>query len=275
MSRGRERATLEAMLLWILSGLSPALARPPTVAEVETALARFSAGAVYTLAPLDAAQLDALVSGEVVRLIDQPGGEGAVRRATALMVTDVPRRQMWLACQDPHFQGDPTVHELRLSLTGPDDALWYGFADLPPPLDDRHWVVRSWNNHALAEASGGSAWEHPWEIASVGPADVVDQVTGGRLPAVTIERFAEALSTPVNNGAFLALELPGGGTIFGYHATFDPGGAVSDWLVARLAHAGLERGFRRYEARARDVIPTHYLEGHAPVFGGDGVPVAP
>jgi len=275
VSDGLERATFVTMLLWMLSALSPALARPPTVAEVEAALSGFSSGAAHELVELDATQLEALVSGEVVRVIDQPGGEGAVRRATALMVTDVARRQMWLACQDPHFQGDPSVHEVRLSLSGPDDALWYGFADLPSPLDDRHWVVRSWNNHALAEASGGRAWEHPWQRGPVGPDAFESQVTQVALPDVTPERFAAALSTPVNHGAFLALELPGGGSIFGYHATFDPGGSVPDWLVARLAHAGLERGFRRYEARARDIIPTHYGAGHAPVYGGDGVPIAP
>ena len=272
---GRSAVRADTMLLWMLSPLSPALARPPTVAEVQAALTTFSSGAAHTLVDLDTTQLGALASGEVVRVIDQPGGEGAVRRATALMVTDVSRRQMWLACQDPHFQGDPSVHEVRLSLAGPDDALWYGFADLPLPLDDRHWVVRSWNNHALAHESGGRAWEHPWEGASVGLEAVEGWVSEGRLGAVTEERFSEAVFTPVNHGAFLAIELPGGGSIFGYHATFDPGGVVPDWLIARLAHAGLERGFRRYEARGRDVIPTHYRAGHAPVYGGDGVPIAP
>ena len=263
------------MMPWILGALcSAAYARPPTVAEVVDALAEFDRGAVHPLVQLDPEQLTALVAGEVVRSIDQPGGAGSVRRATALMVTDVPRGRMWLACQDPHFQGDPSVHEMRLSLSGRDDAVWYGYADLPPPLDDRRWVVRSWNNHTLAERTDGRAWEHPWVLGAAASGTVEARLAAGELPAVTVEMHEAALPTPVNHGAFLALRLPGGRSLFGYHATFDPGGGVPDWLVARLAHAGLERGFRRYESRGRDVIPSHYGQSHAPVYGGDGVPVS-
>lgn len=263
------------MLAWLLPPLMIAAhARPPTEAELRSSLAELNAGAAYRLPVLDAGRLAALLAGEVVRFVDQPAGAGGVRRATGLMITDVPRRQMWLACQDPHFTGDPSVHELRLTLLAPpDDALWFGLADLPAPVADRRWVVRSWNHHALAAATAGRAWEHPWEIAGMDPAALRARVAAGEVPPVTAEQFDAALETPVNHGAFLAVQLPGGQTLFGYHATFDPGGALSDWLVARWAHAGLERGFRRYEARARDVIPSHYGAGHAPVLGGDGVPV--
>jgi hypothetical protein len=263
------------MLACLLACALPAAARPPTEAEVRAAVADFDAAAVYRLPALGEARMAALLRGEVVRFVDQPGGGTAVRRAMGLMLTDVPRDRMWLACQDHHFMGDPAVHELRLSVDPPDDAIWFGLADLPAPIADRRWVVRSWNNHALAAATGGRAWEHPWELARTDEAALAARIAAGELPAVDADMFAAAVDSPVNHGAFLAVALPGGHTLFGYHATFDPGGGIPDWLVARLAHAGLERGFRRYEARGRDVIPTHYGATHPPVVGGDGRPVAP
>ena len=199
------------MMPWILGALcSAAFARPPTVAEVTAALAEFDEGAVHPLVHLGPEQLAALVEGEVVRSIDQPGGAGSVRRATALMVTDVPRGRMWLACQDPHFQGDPSVHEMRLSLSGRDDAVWYGYADLPPPLDDRRWVGRSGNNHSLAERPVGRAWEQPGVLGTAASGTVEARLAAGEMPAVTVEMHAAALPTPVNHGAFLAWTPPGG-----------------------------------------------------------------
>lgn len=264
------------MSIWLLSTLlSTALARPPTDAEVRTALGEFASGAAYKLAVLEPSQHEELLAGEVVRFVDVPAGADGVRRVTALMITDVPRAQMWLACQDPHFTSDPSVHELRLALKPPDDALWLGLVDLPSPVSDRRWVVRSWNNHALAAATEGRAWEHPWELASTDPGALRSRIAAYEAEPVTAEMFDAAVVTPVNHGAFLAIRLPGAHTLFGYHATFDPGGGLSDWLVARWAHAGLERGFRRYEARGRDVIPNHYGAGHLPVVGGDGAPVRP
>jgi hypothetical protein len=248
-------------------------ARPPTEDELRGALAEFGGGAVHQLATLAPVQREALLSGEVVRFVDQPTGAGGIRRVTALMITDVPRAQMWLACQDPHYNADPSVHELRLSLQPPDDAVWMGLVDLPAPVSDRRWAVHSWNNHALASSTGGRAWEHPWELASPDLADTRQRIEAGEAAGVSPEMFDEAVDTPVNHGAFVAIVLPGGHTIFGYHATFDPGGGLSDWLVARWAHAGLERGFRRYEARGRELIPDHYGEEHAPVYGGDGLPI--
>lgn len=264
------------MFLWFLPALIlSAEARPPTLAEIRTAIAEYQSGAVYALPALEADQLEALLDGEVVRFVDKPAGGMGVRRATGLMLTDVARARMWLACQDAHFTGDPSVHELRLALRPPDDATWFGLVDVPAPFSDRRWVVRSWNNHALAATTAGRAWEHPWENAPADPRRLRARVLAGDVPGVTAEMFDNAVETPVNHGAFLAVTLPGGQTLFGYHATFDPGGGLSDWLVARWAHAGLEKGFRRYEARARDVIPSHHGAGHVPVYGGDGRPVAP
>ena len=262
------------VLLAIVLSLS-AQARPPTGEEIRAALAELQTHATYPLPLLSASRLEALVSGEVVRTIDRPAGAGGLRRASALMITAVDRDLMWLSCQDPHFSGDPSVKELRLELKPPDDAIWFGIADLPAPVSDRRWVVRSWNNHALAESTNGRAWEHPWKSKTYDASVLRQRVVGEELPEVDAEAFDEAVPTGANHGAFLAVRLAGGHTLFGYHTTFDPGGHIPDWMVARWAHAGLETAFRRYEKRAREIIPEHFSASHAPVYGGDGQPVMP
>ncbi len=235
-------------------------------------LERFNRGAVFPVPVPEPADRARLLGGEVLRWVDKPDGE---RRAVALMVSDVPREQLWLACQDAHYASNALVHERRLSLKEPDDALWYGLLDTPQPFTDRQWAVRSWNNHALARATDGAAWEHPWRRRTLDRAPIRALAAAGEIGPVTPEMVDKAIEVPANRGAFFAIELPSGQTLFGYHATFQVGGGIPDWAVTQWALSGLESTFRAYERRALEVIPAHYVAGHAPVMAGDGTPVPP
>lgn len=263
------------LLLLLASGAAHALDGE----AISQGLARFNAHAVWPLPTLSGPQLRELLGGDVLRWVDKPLGEAGPRRAAALFLSDQPKERVWLALQDPHFQADPAVHELRLTLRPPDDADWYGLLDLPAPFKDRQWVVRSWNNHALHAATGGSHWEHPWRSFSGDVGDSLaaarQRAAAGEFGSVTPEQIDGAITSPANHGAFLAIELPESQTLFGYHAAFDAGGHIPDWAVVQFAYAGLDRAMRRYARRAQEDIPAHYGPAHAPVMGGDGAAVSP
>ena len=182
---------------------------------------------------------------------------------------------LWIAAQDPHAVVDPSLHEFIVADLGPDHALWYGHMDLPRPLKDRQWVVESNNDHALATRTANRCWEHHWKLR----ADQLDvaraAVDAGKEPAVTGAMMDDAVLTPMNQGAWTLVALDPGHTLVAYQATTVVGGAIPDWLVAELARARLEEVLRSLEERARDWAPGHYVTGHAPLIGADGVPLPP
>ena len=125
-------------------------------------LLAFNKDAYASVPLLDTDQLDSLVNGKVVKIVDETNGANEPRRALGFYYSKVPRKQIWIASQDPHFVVQESTKELLLS--GSKDSLrWYGHMDLPWPFSNRHWVVDVWNNHELAKNSSGSCWEHPWK----------------------------------------------------------------------------------------------------------------
>lgn len=259
----------------ILVVLTAVAAAAPSPAEVRTALAEFNAAAVFPLPGLSDKQLQRLLAGEVLKIIDRPGGEDTPRRGVGLLWTPASRDQMWLACQDLHFTQNDSVTELRLSLEPPDKALWYGIVDLPRPFSDRHWVVEVWNNHAMAQKTADRAWEHPWRSAPGALDRAQAAVEAGKVRGVDAERFGDAVHMPANQGAWVAVSLPDGSSVFGYHNASVLGGNIPESLMVRYVASTLERTLKDIEKRAQQTIPGHYVAGHAPVVGGAGTAVPP
>jgi len=206
----------------------------------------------------------------VVRIVDEaPDGSGS-RRAVGLIATPVSRDAMWVSCQDLHFVQNSTIHEYRMAFTPPDKSRWYGIVDLPRPFSDRHYVVDVWNNHALASKTDGRAWEHPWKLVPGGVSSAKGLVEAGKVPKTDLHMYEDAVETPTNLGAWMAIELPDGSSIFGYHAATRVGGNIPEGMMLQYVKATLDTTLRAIEKRARDVIPGHYGNGHTAVVGGDG-----
>ncbi len=258
------------MMMWI--GVWVAMAAgggDVGVSEVRAALRTYDGSAVHKAPKLSDAQLQALVDGACVRVLkpnDDPDGPSA---ATGMILSSVPRGDLWVAAQDPHTVVDPDLTEFVVDQVGPDEAVWYGYWDLPRPVKDRQWVVRSYNNHALAKATDNVAWEHVWELVPDGLDMVRPMVSSGRSNGVDLAQVDGAIFTPVNKGSWFMVAI-GDRTLLGYQATSVVGGAVPDWLVARLAMARLESVLRGVEERAKGWVGEHYTSTHAGVYGGDG-----
>lgn len=241
--------------------------------RIQEALAEFGAGARFPLPPLGDRRVHQLLRGEVVRMRDVPEDPERPQRVIGLRIADLPRDQVWVGYRDPHFVLDEEVAERRLGPPGPRER-WYGFLDLPWPFADRQWVVEVEDNVALAEATGNRAWERTWTLAADGPRAVAAAVADGGVPGVTPDMAARAIYTPVNHGAWLAISLPGGRCLLGYHVTSVVGGGIPDRLVADFALARLRSVLGGIVARGHRA-PGHYGAGHAPVLGGDGRAIPP
>ncbi|MFT4977048.1 MAG: hypothetical protein ACI8S6_002953 [Myxococcota bacterium] len=253
------------MIWWTL--LAAATAASPD--EISAALADFNAGAVFPLPPLDGPQLTELSSGEVVSLL-MGGGGAAVWRSVGMVVAPAPRAAIWLSCQDPHFSNAERVTEHRLA--GSDDidrATWYGFLDLPMPIADRHWAVDVWNNHDLAQKTGGRMWEHPWRLNPDGVALIRPLVVAGEVGALTEAGLDHAIYTPVNDGAWVAIALSPDETLLAYQGATDIGGVLPARIVAQFSVSGMQAMLEVIVARAAEMT-AHYRGSHAPLLGGDG-----
>ena len=260
-------------MAWLAAWLGVVLAAGgsdgASVAGLRSALQTYDAGAVHKAPKLSDDQLQKLIDGDCVRVLAANADPNGPSAATGLVLSSVPRPDLWVAAQDPHTQVDPDLVEFIVDQIGPDEAIWYGHWDLPRPVKDRQWVVRSYNNHALATSTGNQAWEHVWTLVPDGLAQVRPMVQDGRSNGVGMDQVDDAIFTPVNRGSWFMVAV-GDQTLLGYQATSVVGGAVPDWLVARLAMARLESVLRGVEDRARTWVGDHYTASHPGVFGGDG-----
>ena len=238
----------------------------PQLAET---LAQFNAEAINPLPELSAGDRKRLLSSGVLKLmVHQPDG---TLRVVGFILSDQPQKGMWLSTQDHHFSGGDAI-EAPVYLE-PNRSSWYALLDLPRPFKDRHWVIEIWDNLELARSSGGRFWEHPWRLNPDGVSVARPMVARGEVEGLDLEAFDNALYTPVNHGALVFIQLPDSHSLMAYDVTSVIGGNIPDRLVAEFVRAGMERSLRRVETRAREVIPTHYRDGHEPVLGADGAPV--
>jgi len=206
----------------------------------------------------------------VVKIVHKAEDPSAPSSAVGVAILAAPRPALWIETQDIHEEVDPSMVEFIVRNLGGDRNLWYGYVDLPRPITDRQWVVESENNHALAPA----CWEHRWDLAQ-GGIDLVRGTIESGATKVTTTQLDEAIYTPVNHGNWLMAPLPDGRTLVAYQATSVIGGAIPDWLVLELTMSRLESAMRNLEHRAQTWVPTHYVGGHQPIYGGDGQVLPP
>ncbi len=237
-------------------------------------LQRYRQQARLALPRLQASHVQHLAVGELVRLRHRPES-ASPHQAVGLQWVDLPRQDLWIAAQDAHFGGLDETLEFRLTQPGEKPTLWLGFIDLPWPLKNRRWVVEVWDNLELAALAGLDAWEHGWQLTPDALPRAEQAIRQGLVPGMTEEIFAKAIWTPLNHGAWLMIAMPDGGTLVGFHATFEIGGSVPDRLVVANTLHGLERLFGMVVERARSQVKGHYSGDHQAILGGDGQPIPP
>lgn len=232
----------------------------------------FDAHARYPLPTLSDADLQRLLDGKLVRVREVP--PDGPQRVTGLLVVSQPKTSLFVSAHDPHLAAVDEVTEVQVNPGTVSPKRWVQVLHLPRPFADRYWVVDVRDNVQLAEATGGSCWEHWWTLADNGPRVALESVAAGKVPGITAGQLDSAVYAPDNNGAFVYLDLPDGRTLFGFHAQSTVGGKIPDGLVARYTQATVGAMLRTIADRV-ELACTHYDAAHEPLPGGDGEPIPP
>ena len=257
-------------MTWLLSW-SVALAGPLSLADVDRALAACATKPVNRLPTLSAEHKKELLDGNVVRFLER--NKDGPSAAVGIAILNAPREALWIAMSDPHTQVDPSVTEFVVEYRDGDTALWYGYFDLPRPVQDRQWVIEARNNHAMANATNQRCWEHLWVLDKDGLAKIRDMVATQQPRGITLEHLDRAIFTPDNRGAWIMAELDESRVLVAYTAATTVAGMIPDWLIAQLAKSRLESVLRSLEERANTWATNHYRQGHGLAPGGDGRPL--
>ena len=212
-----------------------------------------------------------LLEGKVLKeRIKESDGDLAV----GMIVSTEPLRDLWLGSLDPHFDNVKNVRSYMFAT--PPDAVtrWYGLVDLPRPFTDRHFLITTVLNKAVAESSGGRIWERTWNLEADGVATMAPIVAAGKVEGVDAAAFDKAIYTPVNHGSWFFVQLDPTHVLVGYSCATVIGGDIPDGLVTQHVLAGLDELLNKVVSRAR-TIDEHYKGDHPILIGGAGLPLPP
>jgi hypothetical protein len=249
--------------------------------EVASAFGLYNRYSATQLPTLTSEQFKDLLKGKVVKIRrghttpppGLPAGERA-ERVYGMMIFEQPRANVWIAAMDPHYVTLSILKELRLASDSDGGCVWYQHLKLPWPISDRHWTIALGRTPALTDSTGGVVWEQRWRLADNGLQLGLEAVTAGRVPGLTLEVAQKSVYTPVNEGSWTAFTLSEDRTLLVYYVSSSVGGSISDDIVADFATATLDKLFKVLTERGA-TIASHYIEGHEPLFGGDGKPIPP
>jgi hypothetical protein len=250
---------------------------------VLSAIAKYNAVTDFPLPELDADKMDDLLAGDVVRLrwkqpVPGTGVEGEEprerHRVVALYLIDLPRLNVWLSAMDPHLIASERITEVRVDDDGAGKATWYQHMDLPWPVENRHWVILVRKNTETCQATDGLVWEQPWYLVEDGQRIAEELAASGRANGISLDEARDSVYLQANTGAWAMFSLAPDLTLLTYQVTVVMGGLLPEALTARFASRELDSLCRTVERNAR-TIGEHYVAGHDPVLGGDGLPISP
>ncbi|HMB68682.1 MAG TPA: hypothetical protein VKU85_05200 [bacterium] len=258
--------------------------RETVAAEIRRLFDLHAGSSAYPLPQLEQDDMKALLEGELVRIRtkwtletgqDEKGEEEPRERhrVMAYRLYPGPRDVVWLSALDPHFLGNDRLSEARLETDGP-SSVWYQLMDPPWPVKNRHWVIDVTRPEAVVEASQGRVWELMWALKEDGERIALEVTAAGRVKDVPLERALKSRYLEENLGAWTMFELGDELTLVAYQVTIVMGGWVPDRLTARFAMGAVEDLMMSVSENTRKVT-EHYDAEHEPIWGGDGVPLAP
>ena len=256
------------------AALQPQVARAAalTDADLMRVLGQWKNNAALPVPMLTQKERATLLSGKIMKRWLGPRGDAPVG-AMAMVIADYSQAEVWLgSAEGSHMSGESVEDKhivYNLPKIGNEMFYWYGYVRLPMPFSNRHFVLRTLVNTGLSDATGGVCWERTWTLQKDGVATVRPFVEAGKIKGLTLEQFDKAIYLPANMGGWLALQLPNGQTLFGYHASSSLGGEIPDKLVNRYVMLTLGDIVDEVIRNASGVR-AHYVGSHKPVQSGAG-----
>src|SRR5436190_3267796 len=165
--------------LWLLLG--SASGAEVDDGQIAAALDEYARSATYKFPMPTANERARLVEGKILkqRLKDDEGD-----LAIGMFVSDEPLRDLWLGSLDPDFDIVKNLHSYIFPPPPGATTRWYGLVDLPFPFADRHFLITTVVNKAIAATSGGRIWERAWHLEPDGVATMAPLVAAGKVHGV-------------------------------------------------------------------------------------------
>lgn len=191
--------------------------------------------------------------------------EGRPDGVTGVFLLSLPLESLWMAVlDDVHNDLASGLRERQLSAPDAGMKELYQRLELPAPFADRHWVLHI-QSVEITGTPGERRWQRRWDIDPAGEERVLD------LPSSWQPGEEEVIWTPVNDGAWLFLELEEAVLIV-YQARTEVEGWIPNRLVSAFTRGGLE-DMRDRLSRAALEAPGHYDAHHLPIRDAGGRPL--
>ncbi len=207
--------------------------------------------ASLTLPLPDDDQLARLSAGDVISFrerIETASGD-TVYRVVALAELPTSRLAVWVATLGSVETNASRLLEVKLGEHASGSSIWYQYVNLPWPIADRHWTIRSRARTAVA-ASTGVWWEHGWSLMADGKRIARDHIETAPRLGISQRQFDRAVYLPTNTGGWLMAPLSPDATLVAVHATAELGGGLPDGWVARYVSRQLTKQMRKMRERA-------------------------
>lgn len=276
----RSRRLVIALLACLHAGFAAFAQTDGNAADalpVAEALARYEDIEARRLPSLSGNDLAMLEAGDVVVVTDEPSRGRATEDidtigVVGLQVIDVPRMLVWLSVLG--HTGDPPERLTRATLAEPSNGsrIRYQHIDLPWPLRDRHWVIRSEKNIKLAERTDGLIWEHRWSLAEDGIAMLARAREDGRLVNPSSRALERSIYLSANDGAWTVFALSDSRTLVVLRMAVGLGGYFPAQLVRAFAQHHTRKGLQALDQLSSNVQDSYVA---APVvYDGFGRPIS-
>lgn len=266
------RSLAIVLALALLPSVAPAVDK----ATIAGLLSDYQRETGVPVADLGADSLDALARGDTIQRkvrVSRRGDDTTAIRIIGYRVIDKPREALWIAALafDGGYSERLTEHLVATHEGG--GASWYQHVNMPWPLRDRHWLIRTGKGVPLAQRLDGRIWEHHWHLEPDASLHIARLMERASIPGLSPQRMRKAVALPLNNGAWVMGTLGNGRTLVVLHATMDMGGIIPDALVSRYTRRQLRTMLTNIEARADgawEAYSSDYL-----IYRGDGTPIEP
>ncbi|MEO1573926.1 MAG: hypothetical protein AAFU65_03110 [Pseudomonadota bacterium] len=271
------RTALIAGVALLSTLLTAGAAAAPSVDELAAVLWRYNDAAETPLPIPTVEQFEALARGETVHLrerLDAPGSDTAKSkraRVVGFQLVNRPRLLVWLATLHAGTTHEPRLLEHRVSVNNDDSSTWYQHLDTPWPVRNRHWVIRSGKNVAVADQTQDLAWEHRWTLEPRGRDIALNLMIEERFERLEERDYKRTIYLDENAGAWTMFAIEDDVTLVATHTTADMGGWLPERWVAGFVARQLRSVLRDLEAKA-DRIHEHY-DPDDPVHNGRGRPI--
>lgn len=264
------------MIVWLYSVFSVVCAAPaPTPAVIQQRIEEFNKYSSQPIPSPSSNQILAWQDGEVLTLLDSSAGLDQPSRAVGYLLSTASMRNLWLACQDIHFTQNSSAKEVVIYTYPDKKADWFGYLDLPWPMSNRYWVVSVSNNTTMAQATQNTHWEHPWKLKENGIQLANQYANQGKLQSINIDTHMveDAIFTPVNQGAWIVIQIDSTYSMLIYHATTVVGGNIPRDFVTQLVKSSMEDMLQTIDEKAKTDVTNHYVGDHYLITGGNNQPV--